>query len=249
MIVAQRQERILAALQQRGTVAASDLSRALSVSTATVRRDLAQMESEGLLVRVHGGAQLASGESAFDEVMGRDADAKDRIAEAAAGMVSDGDTVLLDIGTTTARIAEHLKQRHVTVITTSLAAIDVLRDSASAELIAIGGSFRPNFRSFVGPLALDNLARIKADLAFLGCSGVAEDGSILDDISSEALIKKALMAAADRVVLVTVAAKFPGTGTLRIGSLEKIDGLVTEASANLETLALCARAGGEVVTV
>jgi DeoR/GlpR family transcriptional regulator of sugar metabolism len=249
MLVAQRQDRILEILDQAGTVAAADLSDALDVSTATIRRDLTRLELAGTVERIHGGARLVTQESDFAEVMERDVAAKEKIAEAAAGLVNDGDIVLLDIGPTTHRIAQKLLGRHVTVVTTSLAVIDTLREDTAAQLVAIGGVLRRNFRSFVGPLALDGLATIRADVAFLSCTGVRDDGSIVDDISDEAVVKKALMSAADRVVLVATAGKFPGTGSLRIGNVAEIDGIITETRAKEAPLALAARAGREVITV
>lgn len=247
MIVAQREEEIVRLLQMTGTVTAEKLKELHGVSAATVRRDLLRLEQAGRLVRVHGGATLPTTEAPFDVVMGQASVEKDRIAAAAAGLIRDGEVVILDIGTTTMRIAQHLKGRPVTVVTTSLAVVDVLRNDETVTLIGVGGTLRRNFRSFVGPLAVKVLRMIHADIGFLTCTGVRPDGSILDDIGEEALVKQALMHSADRVVLVAAGTKFPGTGTLRIGSLDEVDAVVADAGADSDTLELCARAGGQVV--
>lgn len=247
MIVAQREEQIIQLLHLTGTITAEQLKELQGVSAATVRRDLLRLEEAGRLVRVHGGATLPATEAPFDVVMGQASIEKDRIAAAAAKLVGDGDVVILDIGTTTMRIAQHLRGRPVTVVTTSLAVVDVLRTDDTVTLICIGGTLRRNFRSFVGPLAVKALRRIRADIGFLTCTGVRPDGAIVDDIGEEALVKQALMRASDRVILVAAATKFPGTGTLRIGELDQIDTVVCDAGADRDTLELCTRAGGQVV--
>lgn len=252
MLALQRDEKIVAALRQEGVVSAAELASELGVSAATIRRDLERLERQGVLARIHGGAIKAADdadESAFDDVVDADAAEKDAVAVAAARLVADGDVVLLDIGTTTMRIAQQLRGRPVTVVTTSLAALDVLRGDDLVEVILIGGSLRRNFRSFVGPLAEDALRSIRGDVCFLACTGIRPDGSVVDDISQEASIKRALISAADRTVLVATAAKFPGTGSLRITNIAQIDTVVAGAEADRGTLDHCTRSGGQVLTV
>lgn len=262
MLARQRDQVILDRLRQTGTESARELAQLLKVSAATVRRDLERLERDGALERVYGGAFLPGGasragrvdpgpgdgvESPFGDVVDRDAEHKERVARAAAAAVRDGQVVLLDIGTTTLRVARALRGRPVTVVTSSLAVLDALRDDPAVELVLVGGQVRRNFQSLVGPLALDALASMRADVAVLSCTGVHPDGTVVDDMSVEASLKRALVTAAREVVLVAPAAKFPGTGSLRICSLADVDLLVTTDSADERALDVCRHGGGRVV--
>src|SRR5664279_2763892 len=154
MLARQRDQMILLRLREVGTESAQALAALLQVSSATIRRDLERLEREGALARTYGGAFLprAAGkgaesiESPFDEVVDKDAADKDRVAAAAAALVEDGQAVLLDIGTTTMRIARELRGRPVTVITSSLAVLDALRTETAIDLVLLGGSVRRNFQ-------------------------------------------------------------------------------------------------------
>lgn len=249
MLTLQRDETILTKLRETGSASSQELAELLGVSGSTVRRDLERLELLGVLRRVHGGAHFTTAseeESLFAEAVDENAAEKEAVAARAAQLVGDGQVVLLDIGTTTMRIAHHLRGREVTVITSSLAVLDVLRNDTAVNLVLLGGIVRRNFQTLVGPITENILATVRADIAFLTCTGVRPDGSIVDDISLEASIKKALITAADTVVLVATSSKFPGSGSLRIGHLENIDVVVTTNGVNEATLAHCHRAGGQV---
>ncbi|GAB3392218.1 DeoR/GlpR family DNA-binding transcription regulator [Humibacter soli] len=248
MLPRQRDERIVELLRRDGGASAVDLAGALSVSVATIRRDLERLAGEGRLSRVHGGAFYRDEtEQPFPEVMQEDAEAKDLIAARAAAIVADGDVVFLDIGTTTMRIAHHLRGRDVTVITSSLAVLDVLRNDDAVELVLLGGTLRRNYQTLVGPLTEEALTLVRPDLAFVSCTGVRPDGSVVDDISQEATIKRAVVTSAERTALVAAGTKFPGKGSLRIARVEQLDYLITSADADDATLALCSGAGGKVI--
>jgi DeoR/GlpR family transcriptional regulator of sugar metabolism len=254
MLAHERAERIVERLRERGTVSAQELVRMLAVSAPTIRRDLDRLEGEGVLRRVHGGAFLASAgtgagtgagvgvgeavavEAPFAEVVDTHAAEKEAVAAAAAALVQPGQVVLLDIGTTTMRIARHLRGRSVTVITGNLAVLDLLRHDETCELVLLGGSVRRNYQSLVGPLTEDALASISADIAFLSCTGVRPDGSVVDDISQEATLKRAIVRSVSRVVLAAPAAKFPGSGSLRICRLDDLHDLITTSGAEPGTV-------------
>ena len=155
--------------------------------------------------------------------------------------------MLLDIGTTTMRVAHHLRGRDVTVITSSLAVLDVLRHDTAVNLVLLGGTVRRNFQTLVGALTEDNLAELVADVAVLSCTGIRPDGSIMDDISREATIKRAMIRAADTIVLAAPASKFPGSGSLRVTTLPDVHVLVTTGDAPTATTDLVSQAGGRVI--
>ena len=247
MLAHQREAKIVELVRREGSVSAADLASTLDVSTATIRRDLDRLESLGRLARVHGGACYKDDpEDPFGSVVNEDIEEKDRIAAAAAQIITDGDVVLLDIGTTTVRIAHNLRGRPLTVMTSSLAVFDVLRHDDAVELVLLGGNVRRNYQTLVGPITEEALTMIHVTTAFLSCTGVRPDGVIVDDISQEATIKRAMAAAADQVALVATRAKFPGKGSLRIGTVAQMDYLVTTAPPEA-TRELMTKPGGRII--
>ncbi|GIL29846.1 DeoR/GlpR family DNA-binding transcription regulator [Actinocatenispora comari] len=256
MILRERQNHILSALQTDGAASVRQLAEQLSVSESTIRRDLEILDRNGELTRTYGGAVLKPRatmqdngpgeiEEPFDETV--DAELKVRLADAAATMVPDHSVVLLDIGTTTPMLARRLHGRDITVITSNLAVFDELRDDEAVRVVLLGGVVRRNYRTLVGSIAELALRQVSADILFLSCTGVRANGAVVDNMAVEAPIKQSMIAASDKVVLLASEAKFPGSGALRLCSVEDVDVLVTTTEAPEQTLALCRRAGGEVV--
>jgi DeoR/GlpR family transcriptional regulator of sugar metabolism len=243
-----RHAEILQSLLRDGSASVAALCEQLGTSPATIRRDLIWLEEEGALTRVHGGAiRIETDERVFEHVWQEDAEDKETVARAAAATIRDGESVLLDIGTTTRRLAAHLHGRAVTVITSNLAVYEELATDEAVELILLGGMVRRNYRSLVGFLTEDALRQVRADRLFLGASGVRCDGSVMDDTVVEVPLKRAMLSAANEVVLVTDAGKFPGGGLARVCGPAEIDMVVTNVGADKETLAAMKEAGVEVV--
>lgn len=229
MLRARRHAEIVRLLREGGPTAVGDLVQALGVSAATVRRDLADLDAQGSLERIRGGAQVTDPDEVrpFAQVATCDAADKEAVAAKAASMVRDGDVLLLDIGTTVVCLARQLRGRPVTVITSSLAVLDVLRDDPAVELVMLGGVVRHSYLSLVGLLTETALTQVRANLAFLGTSGVHRDGEVLDSTQVEVPVKRAMMAAADRKVLLADRHKFPGTGALKVCQVSELDVVVT----------------------
>ncbi len=205
------------------------LAESFGVSEMTVRRDLRQLEEGGMLQRVRGGAFYASSEPPFEQTVVERFAAKDSIGVAAAAMIEDGQTVMIDIGTTTLQAARHLHGRPITVVTTSLAVYEELLPDHAVELILPGGIVRRNYRSLVGVIAEDSLGQLKADVLLLGTAGVDVDLSVWDSTMVEVPIKRAMVAACGRVLLLADAAKFGSPGHVRICDASSIDAIVTDA--------------------
>jgi DeoR/GlpR family transcriptional regulator of sugar metabolism len=228
MFPAQRREHILRSVHT-GAAHVSELATSLGVSEMTVRRDLAELEREGKLTRVHGGAVRSAAEPAFADIVIERLEHKDRIGALAAGLVADGQTIMLDIGTTTLQVARHLRGRTLTVITSNLAAYEELLPETTIELVLLGGIVRRNYRSLVGVLAEDALRQLRADVAFIGASGIEKDDlAVVDTTMVEVPIKRAMMAAAARSVLVADSAKFGMQGVVRVCGVEALDAFVTD---------------------
>ncbi|XVQ08324.1 DeoR/GlpR family DNA-binding transcription regulator [Spirillospora sp. CA-255316] len=251
MTSSMRRAQIVSSLRTKGAASVRELAETLQVSESTIRRDLDVLDRNGELVRTYGGAalspQAAVPEISFAASAERDSAGKQAVAERAAALVEDDMVVVLDIGTSTRLIARRLRGRPVTVITANLAVFDELRDDEAVRLCLLGGVVRRNYLSLVGSLTEAAFRQVSADLVFLSCTGVRPNGHVVDDMEVETLNKQAMIEAADRVVLVASETKFPGTGSLRVCSLERIDTLVTTSGADPQTLELCRQAGGKVI--
>ncbi|PKW26981.1 DeoR/GlpR family DNA-binding transcription regulator [Phycicoccus duodecadis] len=245
-----RHRSIVGRVHAQGTATTDELAALCGVSLATTRRDLIELERLGALRRVHGGAVPAGDADAvrgFAEVAATHAADKHAVARRAAAMVHDGDCVVLDIGTTTRLLAAELRGRPVTVVTASLAVLDVLRDDDAVELILLGGVVRRTYHSLVGSLTEDAVRQVGGSHVFLGASGVRPDGTVLDTTAVEVPVKRALLQAARTSVLLVDRHKLPGTGSLRVCEAGAVDVLLTNDGADPATLAACRAAGTEVV--
>ncbi|MBM9433788.1 DeoR/GlpR family DNA-binding transcription regulator [Flaviflexus equikiangi] len=229
MLPAERRKRILDEVRQTGGLDVVSLSEAYGVSKSTIRRDLNLLDSQGMLQRVRGGT-IDADPRPYAQVVTKAADEKSKIGHEAATLVEDGDIVLIDIGTTTAAVAQALYGRHVTVLTASLAVIDILRDSPGTELIVLGGVVRNSYLSMVGSLTSHALSQLRADIAFLGTSGVRDDLVVMDSTGTEVPIKHSILKNSTSAYLVASADKFPGSGILQICSVSEFDGVITTAT-------------------
>src|SRR3954451_23887551 len=228
LLPAQRRQEMLRAVRG-GTAHVSDLAESFGVSEMTVRRDLHALARAGKLERVHGGAVDHEREPGFSQIEVERFDVKDRLGAAAAALVEDGQTVMIDIGTSTLQMARHLHGKKITVVTTNLAVMEELLPDPDIELVLPGGIVRRNYRSLVGVLAEDSLRQLKSDIAFIGCSGVDAEMGVWDTTMIEVPIKRLMIAGADLVVLIADVAKFAMTGVVRVCGPESIDHVVTDA--------------------
>lgn len=189
-------------LAGRGTV--PELAACFEISPATVRRDLQRLAAEGRATRTYGGAVAGSrpAELTLEAKEHAWRGHKDAIAEYAATLVVEGDVLVIDAGTTTGRLAHHLRGRDgLTVLTTGVNTLLTLHDCADIELIVLGGRLRHTNQALVGPLAEDTLRHVVADKVFLGADGIAAARGISCPTLEQASLK-ALMAAQAREVYV-----------------------------------------------
>jgi DeoR/GlpR family transcriptional regulator of sugar metabolism len=231
-------------------VSVQDLVDRLGVSEATIRRDLAELATLGVIRRVHGGAAPVGEveiDRPYEEVADDAAGAKRAIARRAARLIKDGDSVLLDIGTTTGALARELRGRRITVITSSLAVLDELREDPVVEVVLLGGLLRRRYHSLVGTLTEESLRQVRASLVFLGTSGVSAAGEVLDTTSVEVPTKRGLIESGERVVLLADHTKFPGQGSLRVCRLDVVSTLVTTPLVDERALEVARGHGVDVI--
>lgn len=215
----------------------------LGVSEMTVRRDLRMLEEQGTVRRVAGGATVVSSGVPFE---GRDAVGtaeKRAIAALAVAEAATADTVALDAGTTVAALVPLLSGS--TVVTHSSPVIEALTRAGSRDLIAAGGHYQPDTRSFAGPLTEELLRGVRCDVAFLSATAVGPDG-LWGTNALDAAIKRVLAQQSTRVVLLADAAKLTQRAAVRIAGLDIVDALFTDSRADPEALARIEDAGVEV---
>lgn len=245
-----RQADILRIAQAEGRVVVEDLAARLGVTVQTVRRDLAELAAAGRLMRVHGGAIPASGVAniAYAERRRLNAEAKAAIGRRAAAEVPDEAALFLGIGTTCEAVARALAgRRGLLVVTNNLAVAAILAETGGAEVVVTGGVLRQADAGLVGEMAAEALRGFRPDLAVIGISAVAADGSLLDYDLREAAVSRAALAMARRRLLVADAAKFARTAPVRVAGLADIDALVTDGPLPGPLAQAVARAGTAVL--
>src|SRR4051794_24151465 len=244
---------ILQQLNQHGTVAVLDLSSRLEVSEATVRRDLHLLEEQNLLTRTHGGA-VASGvlyELPMRYRGGQHHDAKRAIAAAAAEQVTPETTsVGLNGGTTTTEVARALSGRPgLRVVTNALNIASELAVRSNIELVVCGGSARSESYELVGPLAELVLANLNLEVAVIGVDGVSPTAGFTTHHEVEAHTNRALVRAADRVIVAADASKLGKRGFARICEISAASDIVTDSAADRQAVAELERLGARVHVV
>lgn len=234
-----RREQILAYLSRNDRAAVGELSQVLGVSEVTIRKDLDLLETQGLLMRVHGGA-MASGrgrlELHFASREQQHLDEKRRIAQAAATLVESGQRIFLDASTTALQVARLLKDREaLTVVTNGLYTALELNFSAGITTIVVGGTMRHRSSSLVGSLSGDILQRLRVDLAFFGARAVTADGLMEADLD-EAQLKQRMVQIAAVTVGIVDASKFGGSGFSVFALPHELDRVITDTAAPAEII-------------
>jgi DeoR family transcriptional regulator of aga operon len=250
-----RQARIVALLAEDGFVRVADASLLLGVSEVTVRSDLAMLQHAGLVRRVHGGAMPVPGpprESSVEAMAQRDAETKQAIGRRAAALVSSGSSILLDVGSTTLAVAHALVERidlvDLVVVTNGLSIALALEAAIPRFTVVVtGGTLRALQHSLVNPMAAQSLASLHVDLAVLGCNGIDEEGRVTNINLPEAEVKRAMIAASDRRMLVADSSKVGGRHLGLIGGLEEFGTWVTESAPSPHLHAVCDTFGTTVV--
>ncbi|MGW2711697.1 DeoR/GlpR family DNA-binding transcription regulator [Streptomyces sp. NPDC001356] len=235
MSTVERHRLIAQAVREAGTLTVAELADLTGASDMTVRRDLDQLAAQGVLERFRGGARtllLRGDEPPFALRTHEAVDAKRRIAAEVASLITDGETVLLDSGTTCLEVARLLRGRQITVMPLSLQAIGVLGDAPEpTALLVPGGRPRAGEGALTGPLTLASLSALRFDTAVLGCCGLtAGDGMTAYDLD-EAAVKKAVVTSARRVIAAADGSKLGRTAHAYVGPSSLVDILVTDATA------------------
>ncbi|HEX8970549.1 DeoR/GlpR family DNA-binding transcription regulator [Oryzihumus sp.] len=251
MYAEERQQHILETARTDGRVEVTALAERLDVTPETVRRDLTALERRGLLRRVHGGAipvERLGFEPAVATREERLVTEKERIAKAALAELPDEGTILIDAGTTTGRLAELLpRDRELTVVTNSLTVAGQVATQANLSLYLLGGRVRGRTLACVGEWAERALADVFVDVAFVGTNGLSRERGLTTPDQSEAAVKRAMISAARRAVVLTDHSKVGIDHFALVSPLAEIDTIITDSGLDAETAAELEGEGPEVI--
>jgi DeoR family fructose operon transcriptional repressor len=251
MYAEERQREIAQRTRSQGRVDVAELAVELDVSLETVRRDLTSLERAGLLRRVHGGAipvERIRVEPALAVRAVEHVSEKRRIAQAALAELDGASSVLLDAGSTTAQLAELLPVgKELLVVTNSVSIALALSLRADLTVHLIGGRVRPRTLATVDADAVESLSRLHVDVAFLGTNGVSVERGFTTADPAEAAVKRAMVAAARRAVVLADASKIGDDQFSRFASLSDVETLVVDSAVDPRVAADLEAAGPRVV--
>lgn len=245
-----RQLALVQLVRAHGRLSVSALAERLEVSEETVRRDVRPLAAEGLLRKVHGAVTPPdpATEPPLQRRMLENVEAKQRIARLAAEQIEDGDSVMLDTGSTTIYVARELAARRgLKVVTNSSEAARVLAMAEGASVFLAGGEMRGDDGAVFGPQATAFVGQFFARWAILSIGAIDAEHGLMDYHAREAEFSQALIARADRVVVVADSSKFRRRAFARVCGLERIDMVITDAPPGAEAAARLAECGVEVL--
>ncbi len=254
MIAEERRAILLKELNDTGYVQATELASRLDLSAATIRRDFALLEKEGLCFRKRGGAvrstQGVTLELPYEIKQTQRIAEKKRIAEAAAKLVQDGDTLILDAGSTTYAIALLLRSKQrISVVTNDLQIACKLASNPNIRLICTGGIARASVFSLQGSQTESFIKNLRVDKTFLGADAIHSDHTVTNVNFEEVPIKQAMLHAANQVFLVADSTKFQKTGFVKVCALSDVNAIITDSDVPREKLAQMKSLGLNVVVV
>jgi DeoR/GlpR family transcriptional regulator of sugar metabolism len=244
MLKTERQAFILRQINLHNRVLSSDLSNEINVSEDTIRRDLNELAETGKIIKVHGGALSKSFHSSFLRSDVYQLDSKKIIAQKAAALIKDGMFVLTSGGTTVIELARMLPENlHAVFFTGSIPAAYEYAQHPNIEVIFIGDKVSKSAQITVGGEAISKISNIKADLCVLGTNAIDLEKGVTDNDWEVVQVKKAMIQASQRTVLLTISEKVDTTQRLNICPIEKIDMLITELNPSDEKLLPYSRKG------
>lgn len=231
MLVAERYDKIVQLVNERGSIRVTELSELCQVTEETIRRDLDRLEQAGRLRRSHGGAVSVKDQQPEIPYFEREithADEKRRIAEEAIKLIQPKDRILLDASTTAWYMAASMPDIPLTVLTNSIKVAMELSGKEKIEVISTGGILASRSLSYVGPLAERSLDAYHVDKAFLSCKGVHLDRGVSESNELQARIKQKMVGMADKVILLADSSKFGVIAFTKVAELGDIDSIITD---------------------
>jgi len=226
-----RHAEILKLLSLLRSVSVGDFSQKLDVSEVTIRKDLAQLEEMGCLIRTRGGAQIAEDIRFLKTIEVRQheqMEAKQCIARKARELIREGETIYLDAGSTCLLLARELRDSNLRVVTNSIDVMVLLNDCPEISLISLGGSYRKEAGSFIGPMAIEALRMLNIETCFLGTTGFSARGVFSSQNLIESQLKQKVLEVSRRRIVLADSAKFGREAFSIFARAGDVDVLVTD---------------------
>lgn len=239
MLVAERWQRIVQLVNERGSIRVTELSELCQVTEETIRRDLDRLEAEGKLMRSHGGAvsvKEAQTEVPFMERETAHADFKNSIAKEAVSHIQEGDRIILDASTTAWYMAKMIPDMAITIITNSMKVALEVSGKEKIQVISTGGLLSPKSLSYVGPLSERSLDMYHAHKLFLSCKGVHVQRGISESNELQALIKRKMISIADETYLLADHSKFGMQALTQVADWSEIQHVITDRMTSKDAL-------------
>ncbi|MGB6686649.1 MAG: transcriptional repressor AgaR [Terracidiphilus sp.] len=253
MMADERRTQILQIVRSAGRVRVNALARRFNTSAVTIRNDLNELQQRGLVLRSHGGAVLPDKilrESPVHERLKAYSDEKRRIGAMAASMIHDGDTIILDSGTTTLEIARQIKRKQaLQIITNGVNIAAELLDARDAQLFIVGGTVRGESASICGRFTEEMFDQFSADKLFLSGAGCDLDFGVSGANLEETMVNRAMLRISREIILVADSSKFSKRSMTRIAPFAEIDTVISDTGLNEETQAKLRALGCNLILV
>lgn len=231
MIPPMRRREIYNEIQEKKSASVSSLAKQFSVTEETIRRDLKELESQGLVTRTYGGAFIQSGvENLVDITVraGAYMASKQAIAESCLQFIHNGDTIFMDNSTTVYHLAKLLRKMHLTVLTNSLSIINLLASSDMIRLTSIGGSYSKSEKAFYGNVALRELNSYYVDSAFLSCRSLSLDNGVTDSTERWTVLRQKAIERSGKSYILADYTKFGRSSFLSVCGFDAIEAIITD---------------------
>jgi DeoR family transcriptional regulator of aga operon len=250
-----RRAKILEEIEVKGQVSVSELSKMFDISEVTIRNDLGHLEKQNMLIRARGGAikikfHRMGIDPSFSDKQKEFLKEKQRIAKAAIKLIEEGDTIVVDSGTTTTEIAKNLEGfSNLTIITNALNIASILSEYEGINIFMPGGSLRKKSLSLVGVLADENFEKFYCDKLFLGADGFDTSHGLSTPNSEEAHLNQIMIKIAKKVIVVADSRKFERRRFAFIGPISNVDVVITDSGIKEEDRNRLEKSGIEVIVV
>ncbi|MDR2246669.1 MAG: DeoR/GlpR family DNA-binding transcription regulator [Treponema sp.] len=251
----ERQQKIVEQINQKGRVTVEELSAFFDVADMTIRRDLLALEKQGLLYRTHGGAVKREKKSVWQMSsiqtrLCQNTEEKERIAHFVSQMIQDGESIMIDGGSTTTKVAERLcKKCNLLVVTNAIAIAELFLESNTSKIILTGGELLKETNALCGNATEAAISSYRTDKAIIGVSALAPEEGCFSAIPQEGEIKRRMLQNSQKAIVVADSAKIGTQAFYLFCDFNQIDILVTDKNIKKNDLSLLEKIGIEVIAV
>jgi DeoR/GlpR family transcriptional regulator of sugar metabolism len=249
----ERRQQIMQLIKEKGKATVPELSELFGVSESTIRRDLEELDMQGVVRRAYGGAisvERAPPEPPVIHRMAENEEEKRRIGQAAAELIQDGDTIFFGSGTTTLEVARNLgNKKDLTVITNALTIANLLAEQTDITLVIVGGLLRHSELSLIGHIAVQTLKELHVDKVIMGARAIDAQCGLTNDYLPETLTEIAITGLASEVIVVADHSKFGKVSTALVAPVLSVSRIITDTGVPAEIIDEFNRLGVEVVIV